>query len=78
MDSKRRREARRNLQKLIEAYLLEETSMRWCRPGQIRAAAEKLMQSRTIPAPLAERIQERLNAIRLESSGTVGELASGS
>ena len=79
MTSQRRQEARRNLQRLIEAYLREESSMRWgATRAQIRAAAKQMMQSRTIPAPLAARIQERLNAIRQQSSDAVGELASGS
>lgn len=65
MTSQRKREARRNLQKLIEAYLREESSMRWgATRGQIRAAAKQMMQGRTVPAPLAARIQERLNALR--------------
>lgn len=77
MDLQRRQEARRNLQRLIEAYLREESSMRWgATNGQIRAAAKQMMQCRTVPAPLAARIRERLDAIRQQSAGTVGKFAS--
>lgn len=72
MDAARRREARKNLQQLIEAYLREESSMRWgATNGQIRAAAKQMMQSRTVPAALAARIQERLDAIRQSKAGAV-------
>ncbi len=65
---KRKQEARRNLQLLVEAYLREESSMRWgATPGQIRAAAKQMVCGRQIPVPVVERVKERLNAIRQES-----------
>lgn len=65
----RKQEARRNLQRLIEAYLREESSMRWgATHRQIRAAAKQMVRSRSIPAPVVARVKERLNVIR-EASG---------
>lgn len=72
MDAARRREARKNLQRLVEAYLREETTMRWgATPGQIRARAKQLVESRQIPGPLAQRIREKALAIRQSSTGEI-------
>ena len=61
LDKARRRVARKNLRLLIEAYLRDESAMRWgSRPAQIRAAAKKMADAGKIPAPLAHRIKERL------------------
>ena len=66
---KRKQEARRNLQLLVEAYLREESSMRWgATPAQIRAAAKQMVRGRQIPAPVVERVKERLNALRQSSA----------
>jgi hypothetical protein len=72
MDPKRKLEARRNLQRLLEAYLREESAMRWgATNAQIRAAAKQMVRGRQIPAPVVERIKERLNAIRQSSASAV-------
>ena len=69
LDKARRREARKNLRLLIEAYLREESSMRWgATPNQIRAAAKKMAEAGKIPAPLAHRIKERLNQCQKQSA----------
>lgn len=69
MDAARRREARKNLQQLIEAYLREESSMRWgSTPGQIRAAAKQMMESRRFPAPMVSRLREALSAVSEQSA----------
>jgi len=74
MDRKRKREARKNLQMLIEAYLREESSMRWgASDNQIRAAAKQMTVSGLVPAKVAIRIKERLNAIRQQSASPVGQ-----
>lgn len=73
MDKLRKAQARRNLQLLIEAYLREESSMRWnATSNQIRAAAKQMAMSGLVPAKVAIRIKERLNAIRQQSAGKVG------
>ena len=69
LDKLRKLEAKRNLRRLIEAYLREESSMRWsARPSQIRAAAKKLADAGKVPAPLAHRIMERLNQCQKQSA----------
>ena len=68
LDKARRRVARKNLRLLIEAYLREESSMRWgATPNQIRAAAKKMADAGKIPAPLAHRIKERLAQCQKQS-----------
>ena len=65
----RKAQARQNLQRLIEAYLREESSMRWgATPGQIRSAAKQMIATRRIPAPLVTRLRESLNAICEQSA----------
>ena len=62
--------AYRNLQRLIEAYLREESSMRWgATDAQIQDAAKKMMQNRTIPASLARGLREKIDAISQQSAG---------
>lgn len=69
---RRKQQARRNLQLLVEAYLREESSMRWgATNAQISAAARQMVQGRQIPAPVVERVKERLNAIRQQSASAV-------
>ena len=69
LDKARRREARKNLRLLIEAYLRDESAMRWgSRASQIRAAAKKMADAGKIPAPLAHRIMERLNQCQKQSA----------
>ena len=66
----RKRQAKKNLQRLIEAYLREESSMRWgATSGQIRAAAKQMVETRSIPIPVIARVKERLNAIHQQSAG---------
>ncbi len=63
--SSRRREALHNLQLLLEAYLREESGMRWgSTPGQIRAAAKQMVRTRQVPAALVARLNERLELLR--------------
>lgn len=72
-NQRRKKEARRNLQLLVEAYLREESAMRWgATPAQIRAAAKQMVRGRQIPAPVVERVKERLNALREQSASAVG------
>lgn len=67
--NQRKVQARRNLQRLIEAYLREESSMRWgATRGQIRAAAKQMIANRCIPVPLVNRLREKLNAICEQSA----------
>jgi len=74
LDRKRKREARKNLRMLIEAYLREESSMRWgATDRQIRAAAKQMTVSGLVPAPLVIRIRERLRAIRQQSASPMGQ-----
>lgn len=72
LDQQRRRQARRNLRLLIEAYLREESAMRWgATDNQIRAAAKQMAGSEMVPAPLAMRIRGRLDALRQQSAGQI-------
>jgi len=72
LDRKRKREARKNLQMLIEAYLREESSMRWgASNNQIRAAAKQMTVSGLVPAKVAIRIKEHLSALRESKAGAV-------
>ena len=72
MTEERQREARKNLQMLVEAYLREESSMRWgATAAQIRAAAKKMVDARQIPQPLAMRLRERYRAIRQQGASSV-------
>ena len=69
LDKRRKLEAKKNLRRLIEAYLREESSMRWsARPAQIRAAAKKMVDAGKVPAPLAHRIRERLEQCQKRSA----------
>jgi hypothetical protein len=69
LDKRRRQQARNNLRLLIEAYLRDESSMRWgATPNQIRAAAKKMAGAGKVPAPLAHRIRERLNQCQKQSA----------
>lgn len=73
MDAQRRKQARRNLQLLIEAYLREESSMRWgATNAQIRSAAKQMANSGLIPAKVVIRVKEHLNALRQQGSGQMG------
>jgi len=71
-EKSRRIEALHNLELLIEAYLREESSMRWgATDAQIRAAAKQMVQARKIPGAVVTRVRERLDAIRQQSASQV-------
>lgn len=74
MTEERQREARKNLQMLVEAYLREESSMRWgATQNQIRAAAKQMVDSNKVPAVVAIRIKEHLRALRQQSASPMGQ-----